>query len=455
MKSANYDSVYFLGVGGIGMSALARWFMRDGKKTAGFDRTATELTRELIKEGIEIHFEDNVSLIPSFVAPDRTLIVWTPAIKEGNELAYFQSRGFRMAKRSEVLGLISKQYKTIAVAGTHGKTTTSAMIAHILKCANKNMVAFLGGIAVNYQSNLVMHGTPSQDTLAVAEADEFDRSFLRLEPAIAVVTSADADHLDIYGTHENMLASFQDFMALIKPNGNLIIHEKIKGLASSCRANAETYGEGGQFYAENISAQGGVFKFDFVGQSKIQDIELGIPGFHNMENAIAAIRAALLLNISAEVIRPALAGFRGVKRRFEFIVRREEAVYIDDYAHHPAEIEAFIKSVRHFYPSKKLTVIFQPHLFTRTRDFAAGFSESLSLADEVLLLDIYPAREKPISGVTSDILFDAIASPEKERCSKEDVLQKLRRRTLEVVATVGAGDIDTLVEPIKNMLLKK
>lgn len=438
------------------MSALARWFMHSGKKVAGYDRTSTELTTELIKEGIEIHFDDDVSSIPGYISPSSTLVVWTPAIKEGNELAYFQRQGFNIVKRSEVLGLISRQYKTIAVAGTHGKTTTTSMIAHIIKCANKNMIAFLGGITANYQSNLVMNGTASKDTLVVAEADEFDRSFLRLDPTIAVVTSADADHLDIYGTHENMLQSFRDFIALIKPNGHLIIHEKSKELASSCSAGVETYGrESGQFHAGNISVKNGVFKFDFIGQSKIQDIALGIPGFHNMENAIAAIRVALLLDIAPGVIRQALASFRGVKRRFEFIIRREDLVYIDDYAHHPAEIEAFIKSVKHFYPDKKLTVIFQPHLFTRTRDFAEGFSRSLSLADDVLLMDIYPAREKPIPGVTSDMLFQAITSQEKERCTKEDVLRKLKSHSVEVLATIGAGDIDTFVEPIKNMFAGK
>jgi UDP-N-acetylmuramate--alanine ligase len=302
-----------------------------------------------------------------------------------------------------------------------------------------------------------MHGEVNENTLVVVEADEFDRSFLRLFPEIAVVTSADADHLDIYGDHASMLTSFRDFIKQINTNGSLIIHESIESLTEGITVSKETYGMSrGQFFAGNITANGGFFEFDLHGfGTKIDKIQLGVPGFHNMENAIAAMLVALKLGISEKVIREALHSFKGVKRRFEYIIKRDDLVYIDDYAHHPREIEAFLTSLKSMYAGKKLTVIFQPHLFTRTRDFAEGFSKSLSIADEVLLMDIYPAREEPIPGVTSDMLFANITSPVKIRCGKKDVLEKLEDLDVELVATVGAGDIDTFVKPIKEMLLKK
>jgi UDP-N-acetylmuramate--alanine ligase len=358
-------------------------------------------------------------------------------------------------KRSEVLGLITKDYKTIAVAGTHGKTTTSSLIAHILKTAGIDMVGFLGGITTNYESNLIMNGEIGANTWAVVEADEFDRSFLRLFPEMSVVTSADADHLDIYGDHAAMLVSFKDFMKQTK--SELILHESISSLAKDISTKQVTYGMSrGQFFAGNINASGGFFEFDLIGaDKKIEKIQLGVPGFHNMENAIAASIVAMRLGIDEATIRKALASFRGVKRRFEYVIKHKNIVYIDDYAHHPTEIEAFLKSLKSIYPGKKITVIFQPHLFTRTRDFAEGFSKSLSIADECLLMDIYPAREEPIPGVTSDMLFKDITSPVKIRCSKKDVLEKLEALDVQVVATVGAGDIDTFVKPIKEMLNKK
>jgi UDP-N-acetylmuramate--alanine ligase len=453
-----YDSIYFLGIGGIGMSALARWFKHKGMRVAGYDRTPTPLTHELIEEGMEIHFDDKIEFIPGYIAPEKTLVVFTPAIPKNHaEHAYLREQGFTILKRSEVLGLLTKNYKTVAVAGTHGKTTTSSLLAHILKTANMNMVAFLGGITTNYESNLVMNGEVNDNTIVVVEADEFDRSFLRLFPALAIITSADADHLDIYGDHSSMLISFKDFIKQINRKGNLIIHESIATLAEGIDSiTKETYGMSrGQFFAGNITptGRGGFFEFDLHGfGKKIEKIELGVPGFHNMENAIAAMLIALKLGVSEETTRKALASFRGVKRRFEFIIKKDKLVYIDDYAHHPTEIEAFLKSLKSMYAGKKLTVIFQPHLFTRTRDFAEGFSKSLSLADELLLLDIYPAREEPIPGVTSDMLFKDITSPVKIRCSKKDVLRKLEDLDIEVIATVGAGDIDTLVKPIKEMM---
>lgn len=458
VKLEQYDSVYFLGIGGIGMSAIARWFRHKGMKVAGYDRTPTPLTHELLEEGMEIHFEDRIEMIPGYISKEKTLVVFTPAIPKNHlEHAYLKERGFTILKRSEMLGLLTKSYKTIAVAGTHGKTTTSSLIAHIIKSAGVNMVGFLGGITTNYDSNLVMHGEVNEKTLVVVEADEFDRSFLRLFPEIAVVTSADADHLDIYGDHASMLTSFRDFMKQINANGSLIIHESIESLTEGIKVSKETYGMSrGQFFAGNITANSGFFEFDLHGfGTKIEKIQLGVPGFHNMENAIAAMLVAMKLGISEKVIREALHSFKGVKRRFEFIIKRNDLVYIDDYAHHPREIEAFLTSLKSMYAGKKLTVIFQPHLFTRTRDFAEGFSKSLSIADEVLLMDIYPAREEPIPGVTSDMLFANITSPVKIRCGKKDVLQKLEDLNVEIVATVGAGDIDTFVKPIKEMLLKK
>lgn len=438
------------------MSALARWFKHKGLRVAGYDRTPTPLTHELLEEGMEIHFDDKIEFIPGYISKEKTLVVFTPAIPKNHiEHNYLKEQGYTILKRSEVLGLLTKNYKTIAVAGTHGKTTTSSLIAHILKSAGKNMVAFLGGITSNYESNLVMNGEVNEDTIVVAEADEFDRSFLRLFPHTAVVTSADADHLDIYGDHLQMLSAYKEFISQINKKGNLIIHESIALLANEAtHINKETYGMSrGQFFAGNITANSGFFEFDLLGLSKkVEKIQLGVPGFHNMENAIAATLVALKFGIDEKTIREALASFRGVKRRFEFIIRKKDLVYIDDYAHHPAEIEAFLRSLKEMYKGKKVTVIFQPHLFTRTRDFAEGFSKSLSLADELLLMDIYPAREEPIPGVTSDMLFKDITSPVKIRCSKSDVMQKLGDLNIEVLATVGAGDIDTFVKPIKEML---
>ena len=459
MQLDQYDSVYFLGIGGIGMSAIARWFKHKGLRVAGYDRTPTPLTHELIEEGMEIHFDDKVELMPGYITKEKTLVVFTPAIPKNHvEHNYLKVQGFTILKRSEVLGLLTKNYRTVAVAGTHGKTTTSSLIAHILKTAKINMVGFLGGITTNYESNLVMEGEVSKDTWVVVEADEFDRSFLRLFPQIAVVTSADADHLDIYGDHASMLTSFKDFIKQINSNGNLVIHESVASLTEGVNISTDTYGMSrGQFFASHIHSAGrGFFEFSLNGFAhEMANIQLGVPGFHNMENAIAAIIVAKKLGIGDAVIREALVSFKGVKRRFEYIIKKDNLVYIDDYAHHPTEIEAFLKSVKSMYNGKKLTVVFQPHLFTRTRDFAEGFSQSLSLADEVLLMDIYPAREEPIPGVTSDMLFKDITSPVKVRCGKKDVMQKLEDLDVEVLATVGAGDIDTFVKPIKELLLRR
>ncbi len=459
MQLNQYDTVYFLGIGGIGMSALARWFNRKGMYVAGYDRTPTPLTKELEKEGIIIHFEDDIALIPSQVDNDNTLFVYTPAIpKDHKEYNYLKEKGYIILKRSEVLGLITKSHKTIAVAGTHGKTTTSSLITHILKVAGVNMVAFLGGVTTNYASNLVSEGEANENTIVVAEADEFDRSFLKLFPDIAVITSVDADHLDIYGNHQEVIKSFTDFTRQINKGGLLVKHESIRAIDNELDGvEVNTYGMSrGQFFASRITTEGGFFEFNLVGYaSEIEKIKLGVPGFHNMENAIAATIVAKHLGVDDASIKKALSSFAGVKRRFEFIIKRDDLVYIDDYAHHPTEITAFLSSLRAMYPGKKITAVFQPHLYSRTRDFSDGFSKSLSIADEVLLMDLYPAREQPIPGVSSDLLFDAITSNVKVRCTKKNVLQKLEDMDVEVIATIGAGDIDTCVWPIKELLENK
>jgi UDP-N-acetylmuramate--alanine ligase len=461
VKLEQYDNIYFLGIGGIGMSALARWFMKKGLKVSGYDKTATVLTKELEKEGMTVHYEDDVNLIPSEIVQkkDRTLVIFTPAIpKDHKEHAYLKENGYTIQKRSQVLGLISKDYRTIGVAGTHGKTTTSSMVAHILKTANKSMVGFLGGITTNYSSNLIMQGEVTKDTIAVVEADEFDRSFLTLYPQIAIVTSADADHLDIYGDHNSVLTSFKDFIKQINKGGHLIIHESIAELLASDINHVTTHiysMSRGQFFAGNIKAKSGFFEFDLHGFGKVEHVRLGVPGFHNIENAIAASIAAAQCGVDVQTIKKALESFSGVKRRFEFVLKGKRVTFVDDYAHHPAEIEAFLKSMKSMYGSKKLTVIFQPHLYSRTRDFAEGFSKSLSIADQLLLLDIYPARELPIPGVDSDMVFKDVTSPAKFRVNKTNLMEKLADLDIEIIATVGAGDIDTFVEPIRKMLNEK
>jgi UDP-N-acetylmuramate--alanine ligase len=461
MKTGQYHNVYFLGIGGIGMSALARWFHRGGARVWGYDRTRTTLTDQLSAEGMEIHYEDSVANIPAEVRDDKagSLIVFTPALpRDHQELDYFRNEGYTVMKRSEVLGLIASEHPTVAVAGTHGKTTTSSLIAHILHLAGKDMVAFLGGVTANYESNLVMNGGRSEGTIVVAEADEFDRSFLRLFPQIAVVTSADADHLDIYGDHEQMVGTYREFIGQVRDGGHLVVHESVADLlaAGAARVHTHTYGlSRGQFFAGNVTAKRGFFEFELHGFAAVEKIELGVPGFHNVENAIAASVAASLCGVEIDRIREGLKSFKGVKRRFEFILQTPRVIFIDDYAHHPAEIKAFLTSVRSMYPERRLTVVFQPHLYTRTRDFAAGFAESLSLADELILMDIYPARELPIPGVDSDMIMKDVSSRIKIRCGKADLLEVLEGRDVELIVTVGAGDIDTFVQPIKKLLERK
>jgi len=457
-----FPYIFFLGIGGIGMSALARWFKANGHSVSGYDKTETPLTQALQAEGIAVHYADEVENIPAEIRenPTQTLVVLTPAIPaDSREWAWLRAQGYDIRKRSQVLGVLTQGRPTIAVAGTHGKTTTSSMVAHLLHHAGLDAGAFLGGISVNLKSNLLLPKSPAAPV--VVEADEYDRSFLTLHPDVAIVTSTDADHLDIYGTKEALVESFCQFVAQLKPGGTLLLNHT----ADACVAAAVPAGtrvlrygltaaQGLDLFAENITPEGHKFHFDLHGpEGVVAGLELAVPGFHNVENMLAAAAVAQLYGVGENALREAVAAYRGVKRRFEFIVTNPDKVYVDDYAHHPREIEAFLRSLRALYPAKQLRVIFQPHLFTRTRDFAEGFSQSLSLADEVVLLDIYPARELPLPGVTSAMLLDRITAPLKSIQTKEDVLKNAQNNAnFAVLATVGAGDIDTLVPKLKAIL---
>ncbi|HTE01325.1 MAG TPA: UDP-N-acetylmuramate--L-alanine ligase [Mucilaginibacter sp.] len=448
MELQDVKRVYLVGIGGIGMSGLARYFAHLGCIVCGYDKTATDLTNDLHNEGIRVIFDDREDWIPlSFQTPDCcTLVIYTPAIpKDSVILNFFRRKGFEMYKRSQVLGMISKSMYTIAVAGTHGKTTTSCLVAHILKDSGTDCSAFLGGISTNYNSN-VLYG---KNNIVVVEADEYDRSFLTLYPDIAIITSMDADHLDIYGDHENLAESFKKFASQIKDNGTLIFHEDLpltSGITYSAHGHADAK-------AVNVRIEDGDFWFDFKNDSvSIKDIKLGIAGLHNVENATAAIEAALKVGVEPDLIRSALGSFKGVKRRFEYIVKNDEHIYIDDYAHHPEELRAAITSVKKLYPGKKLTTIFQPHLYTRTRDFADGFAEVLDMTDELIMLDIYPARELPIEGVDADMILSRMKLLNKRKCGKQEAIDLVRIEKPELLLTVGAGDIDQLVGPLKNAL---
>ena len=443
------------------MSALARWFNQNNYFVAGYDRTSTELTRRLEAENVSIHYQDDVSFIPKRIKEnkDKVLVVYTPAMPARHtELNYLKDQGYTMMKRSQVLGMITDKFYTVAVGGTHGKTTTSSMVAHLLKQAGRDITAFLGGIATDYGSNFIPNRTTEKGTVAVVEADEFDRSFLALNPDIAVVTASDADHLDIYGSKDSLQVSFRDFIGKIKEGGKLFINDKIADeLTINYTGTVCTYGiNRGQFLAANVTTNNGFFEFDYSDERhEIKRLKLGVPGFHNVENVTVAIAIALDLGLTEQEVREGVESYSGVKRRFEFILRGEKVVYVDDYAHHPVEIEAFLRSLKALYPGRKVTAIFQPHLYSRTRDFAEGFAESLSIADDVVLLDIYPAREEPIEGVTSDIIFENISSASKTLLTKAEVLSLLEGRDMDIVATIGAGDIDQLVEPIKHLLSER
>jgi UDP-N-acetylmuramate--alanine ligase len=453
----NIKQVYFLGIGGIGMSALARYFKATGRNVAGYDRTPTELTDHLIQEGISVHFGDSPDQIPvNYRDPVDTLVVFTPAVPADHaELAYFKTHGFDIYKRSEILGLITRDKKTIAVAGTHGKTTVSTMIAHLMTHAGPGCSAFLGGISRNFNSNLVLH---PQSEWVVAEADEFDRSFHRLFPYAAVVTAMDADHLDIYGNIEALHEAFNQFTAQINPDGILLMKYGLPLHSGRLPNHVYTYSlrDGSDFRAENIRMQNRQYYFDLKGpENIISDITLIHPGLVNVENAVAACSMALLLGCDPDKIRNAMSSFSGIQRRFEYHIKTDKRVYVDDYAHHPREIEATLLSLRDLYPDKKITGIFQPHLYTRTRDLAAEFAQSLSLLDSLILLDIYPARELPIAGVTASLILDQVKLKDKRICSREEMLTRIARTDPEVLITLGAGDIDKLVEPIANLLKRR
>jgi UDP-N-acetylmuramate--alanine ligase len=464
MNLRAYKSVYFLGIGGIGMSALARYFRLLGITVHGYDRTPSAITKELSAEGIEIHFEENVPQLPS----DIDLVVYTPAIpKEHAELMYFVQRGIPVKKRAEILGLVTADYKTVAVAGTHGKTTTSSLVAHIFRNSGLNLFAFLGGISKNYQTNfLAPQSLPASDGMnegtidyAVVEADEFDRSFLSLHPTAAIITSMDDDHLDIYKTSADLQQAFHEFAARVV-NGGLLIYKKglSLGNANWKGIHVRTYAliEGADYFPRNIQTVDGLFVFDLVTPNKIiNGITLGLPGRFNLENSIAASAMATELGISEIALKEAMQSYAGVKRRFDFQIRSKDLIYIDDYAHHPEELRACISSVRELYPEKRITGVFQPHLYSRTRDFTEGFATSLAMLDEVILLDIYPAREKPIPGITSQMLLDKIRIADKKLLSKSDLLDFLKGRRPEILLTMGAGDIDQLPEEIVRLFEKE
>ncbi|WP_258103540.1 UDP-N-acetylmuramate--L-alanine ligase [Marinoscillum sp. MHG1-6] len=451
MELEKFDSVYFVGIGGIGMSAIARWFKQRGKSVGGYDRVKTPLTSELEQEGIWVHYEDKLKDVPAeYRDKDNVLIVYTPAIPSSHEeLKFFQKKKFNVLKRSEVLGLISKDHYCVAVGGTHGKTTTSSMVAHILKHSEKGCSAFIGGIMTNYNSNLIIG---EKDAPVVVEADEFDRSFHRLSPNHAIVTSVDPDHLDIYGDEEQMKEAFGKFLQLVPEEGHTLIHYKAAEKVNMYLENLYyTYGiDQGDYQAKALRGISGVFYFNYHGKRTIKDLSLYVPGFHNVENAVAAITAAIELGVPSETIKDAIASYKGVKRRFEYILRQDNLIYIDDYAHHPTEIKAFLRSVKSMYPMKKITAIFQPHLYSRTQDFYQGFAESLDQADQVFMLDIYPAREQPVPGVTSQMILDQMYTGDRKLVAKEDIIEELSNTNLDVLVTIGAGDIDQLVPVIGN-----
>jgi UDP-N-acetylmuramate--alanine ligase len=454
------DTFYFIGIGGIGMSALARYFKSHGKNVLGYDKTSTALTGELISEGIEIHYQDNVEFVESKFRnlKSQLLIIYTPAIpKIHNELNYFLNNGFTVLKRSEVLGLITKDKYTIAVAGTHGKTTTASMIAHILKSAGMKCTAFLGGIAKNYNSNFITGNSGSSEKLnelIVVEADEYDRSFLTLYPDIGVITSMDSDHLDVYGDKNHLEESYKLFAKQVK--GTLIFKKGLPLEDIQFIRKQYSISKRSDYSASDIRIQNHQYYFNWHNSSsEIENLSSLMPGLHNVENAVVAIAVARNIGIGIQEISKAILTYEGVKRRFDYQLRTKGIVYIDDYAHHPVELRACILSVRELYPDKKITGIFQPHLFSRTRDFADGFAESLSLLDDLILLDIYPARELPIKEVSSKMILDKVTLQSKMLMSKEGVIDELKKRNPEVVLTLGAGDIDQLVEPIKRLLEQK
>ena len=457
MRLEDIKSVYFLGAGGIGMSALVRYFLSEGKIVAGYDRTPSPLTGKLIEEGAALHFEENCELIPNECKEkETTLVVYTPAIPKGHkELEFFAKEGFCIKKRAEVLGIITKGKAGVCAAGTHGKTTTSTMTAHLLHQSHVDCAAFLGGISKNYKSNLILS---DKSDFVVIEADEYDRSFLHLEPYIATITSADPDHLDIYGNKENYLEAFAQFTEKIRENGYLIIHEGLEVVPrTKPGVKTYTYGrESGDFHAENIRIGNGTIIIDYVSPwQKIENVELGVPVSINIENGVASMAMAEICGATAEELKQGMLTFAGADRRFDFHIKRDDLVLLSDYAHHPDEVRACAKSIKDLYKDKKVTALFQPHLYSRTADFYKEFAESLSLFDKVILVDIYPAREEPMPGVTSKLIYDCIGEGvEKSMCSRESVIDCIEKEknNIEVLVSLGAGDIENDVPEMKRIL---
>ncbi len=445
------SNVYFIGIGGIGMSALARYFKALGRKVGGYDKNSSALTEKLSSEGIDVHYEDLGPAIPkAFRNPENTLVVYTPAVPVNHgELLFFRSENFQLMKRSEVLGLITRTSKGLGVAGTHGKTTTSTLLAHMLSESHVKTNAFLGGISSNFDSNLLIEKNAEY---TVVEADEFDRSFLKLSPFASIITSTDSDHLDIYGDDEHFLEGFRQYASLTAPEGFLVMH---KAISLESPAKIITYAledPEADFYADNLRTENGKFFFDVHFENKTwKDIDFGIPGIHNTENALACIALCMQLGLTEDEIRSGLASFRGVKRRFEYYIKQTDLVYIDDYAHHPTEIRAIRKSLRMLYPDAYILAIFQPHLYSRTRDFMTGFIEELSQFDETILLPIYPAREEPIPGITSRNISDKLSN-KSHHFSVEETLRYIADFKEGVVLTIGAGDIDRIVIPVYKQL---
>ena len=456
MELKDIKSVYFIGAGGIGMSAIARYFLEKGLVVAGYDKTATPLTRQLEKEGMSIHYEENIDLIPDG-CKDKTscLVVYTPAIPaEHKELCFFQENNFEIEKRAQVLGTLTRAHKGLCVAGTHGKTTTSTMCAHLLHQSHVDCNAFLGGISKNYGTNYIL----SKSDYVVIEADEFDRSFHWLRPWISVITATDPDHLDIYGTKEAYLESFRHYSSLIQPGGALIIHKNLE-MKDELQEGVERYEyslDEGDFHAENIIIENGEITFDFVSPiENVRNVRLGQPVPINIENGVAAMAMAQLAGCTADELRQAMETYSGVERRFDFKIKTDKLVFLSDYAHHPQEIFQSARSIRELYRDKKITAIFQPHLYTRTRDFYKDFASSLSLLDEVVLCDIYPAREKPIEGVTSKLIYDNLREGvEKKMIKKEEVLDFVKSKDFQVLIVLGAGNLDNYVPEIENILKK-
>ena len=458
MNILDYKLYYFLGIGGIGMSALARYFNHYEKIVIGYDKTETDLTKQLQLEGINIHYQEDQAFVTNLFSKyskEDILVIYTPAVpKDFKEFVYAHNNQYILQKRAWVLGEITKQFKTIAISGTHGKTTTTTLVTHILKTAGINCYAFLGGISQNYGTNLLLGDASNKDAYVVVEADEYDRSFLTLHPYITVITSVDADHLDIYGTAEAMLETYTQFASQVVEGGFLIVKKTVDNdLNLSNKRLIYSLNLDTEYSANSIQIIDGQFCYNINSPIEpVNHVAIGLPGLHNVENSIAAVTVAQQLGIKGDDINKALRSFKGVKRRFDYRVKSNSVVYIDDYAHHPEELKAAITAAKQLYPDKKITGIFQPHLFSRTRDFADGFVESLDLLDVCILLEIYPAREKPIEGVNSQMLLNKMTCVNKFLVQKENVVEFLKTQTIEVVMTLGAGDIDSLTEPIETLL---